>query len=369
MSLPRRIRVLVVDDSPVVRQVLARLLEADPGVGDVYTAPNGSLALRKIKKLEPDVVTLDVEMPGMDGLETLRSIMRESPRPVVMVSASTHEGAEKTLQALALGALDFIAKPAGRLSRDIAAIGRELCEKVHAVAGAPRRPVQTQPSEPPRSTAAIIPSPLRTRRSARLIAIGASTGGTDATRWLLSELPADLPVGVVIVQHMPPGFTTSYARRLNEVCPMQVKEAAHRDLVLPGRALLAPGDQHMVVRADGEISFVELHRGADVNGHRPSVDVLFESVAQTFGAEALGVLLTGMGRDGATGLGAMKLAGAVTFAQSEASCVVFGMPKVAIAEGAADVVASPKEIGAALRSFVAKVRLGGTSTNREMGNG
>lgn len=351
----KRITVLVVDDSPVIRQVLSKLLLKDPLIREVHTAPSGKLALRKILRLDPDVVTLDVEMPVLDGLETLQAIMETSPRPVIMVSAVTHEGAEKTLKALELGAVDFIPKPGGLLSRDVAAIGDELREKIKAVA---RLREKWANESRPGHKAPALPTPHQVTRRVHLprggsvpeiVAIGASTGGTDAIREVLSHLPADFPIGTVMVQHMPPGFTRSFADRLNDLCALEVKEAANRDMLLPGRALLAPGDCHMVVRRGEHGDYVELQRTPEVSGHRPSVDVLFDSVAELYGPRSIGVLLTGMGRDGASGMRTLHETGATTLAQDEETCVVFGMPKAAINDGSVDFVANHAQIGEVLR--------------------
>ncbi len=350
---PDRTSVLVVDDSPVVRQVLSQMLAADAAFGDVTTAPSGALAMRKIHKLDPDVVTLDVEMPYQDGLTTLEQIMAESPRPVIMVSAHTQEGASKTIRALELGAVDFVSKPTGKLARHIAAIGEELKGKIKAVsqlkkkwqrraARRPSKPITAGGSRPDRKTSGEV----------EIVAIGASTGGTDAIRRVLTSLPADFPAGLVVVQHMPAGFTASFAARLNELCALEVKEASNRDLIKPGRALLAPGHSHLIVRREELGAFVELSTAPEVSGHRPSVDVLFESVAEIYGAKAVGVLLTGMGRDGAMGMRQLHRRRAVTIAQNAESCVVFGMPKAAIEEGSASLVAPLSQIGRSVRRAI-----------------
>lgn len=351
MSKQRRISVLVVDDSPLVRKVIRELLEADPAIGVVETAPDGRLALRKVAKLQPDVVTLDVEMPHMDGIATLRHIMKSDPRPVLMLSAHTTRGAEQTMRALELGAVDFIPKPTGRLTRDILQVGDELVRKVKAVAcrhpqrrsGSTReggsKPAAASGTAGAPSPRVLPPLPAEASGPHDLIVIGASTGGTHAIRAILTTLPADLAARVLVVQHMPEGFTRSFARRLDELSAIDVKEADHHDMARLGRVLVAPGHSHMVARTSEIGDYVELLGSELVNGHRPSVDVLFESAAAAFGPRAVGVLLTGMGRDGATGLGALRAAGALTIAQDEASCVVFGMPRAAIKEGAAQVVA------------------------------
>ncbi len=349
------ISVLVVDDSPVVRQVLSQLLTADPFIGEVDTAPSAGVALRKIRKRDPDVVTMDVEMPGTDGLAALEEIMATAPRPVIMVSAVTHEGAEKTLRALSIGAVDFIPKPGGPRSRDIAQIATELREKIRAVAPSKAKLARRRPRPGPGAEPKPPPAPrpavkrvCRGRPLPHVVAVGASTGGTDAILQVLLRLPADFPVGVLVVQHMPEGFTRSFARRLDELCPLEVKEAANHDLVQPGRVLLAPGHSHMVLQRDDDMLFVELSRAPEVNGHRPSVDVLFDSVADVCQNRSVAVLLTGMGRDGASGMRRIHDAGALTMAQDQESCVVFGMPKVAIQEGSVDLVANQQGLGDAV---------------------
>ncbi|MCK5689233.1 chemotaxis response regulator protein-glutamate methylesterase, partial [Myxococcota bacterium] len=293
------IKVLVVDDSPVIRRVLTGILEADPDIAEVHTAPGGNLAMRKIEKLNPDVVTLDVEMPDLDGIQTLKRIMDESPRSVIMVSALTTQGADKTIEALEIGALDVLAKPSGRLSKDISEIGEDLLRKVKAVAHLRFRRRDSKASEAKLSKSLSPVDVFKGSLPYQIVAIGASTGGTDAIRKLLSCLPADYPAGLVIAQHMPEGFTASFAARLNELSAVEVKEASHRDMVLPGRVLLAPGHSHMRVHRDEFGTWVELRKDAKVNGHRPSVDVLFDSVAESFGKDVAAILLTGMGRDGA----------------------------------------------------------------------
>lgn len=350
MAVKEDICVLIVDDSPLIRQVIKRILDREKVIGKIDVAPNGKLALRKIEKLDPDVVTLDIEMPEMDGLETLRRIMSKCPRPVIMFSAHTTRGAEKTIKALELGAVDFIAKPSGRLSKDIQEVGEELVDKIIAVCSPSRkRALKRKANEQPRATSgALRPEEKQknTVRPQKIVAIGASTGGTEAIRKVLAGLPADFSAGVVVVQHMPEGFTRSFAERLNEICPIAVKEAADRDLILPGRVLLAPGHSHMTVVRGEYGDFAKLGRGPEVNGHRPSVDVMLNSVAQYYAGAAIGVLLTGMGRDGASGMRRMFDEGALTIAQDENSSIVYGMPKVALDEGAVRIVADIDNIAA-----------------------
>lgn len=328
----RKIKVLIVDDSALMRQLLTQILTSDPEIEVVGTAVDPLFAMEKIPVLRPDVLTLDVEMPRMDGLTFLKQLMEKDPLPVVMVSTLTVEGGEITLRALELGAVDFFPKPTLRV---LARRGNELHQIIEKVKTAARARLQPQfgpatapPVVTPRSGAP------RTERATRIIAIGASTGGTEAIRHVLTSLPEDTP-GIVIVQHMPPGFTASFARRLDSLCAINVREAQNGDRVVPGTALIAPGDfQMQLVRSRGEYS-VHVFAGEPVNRHRPSVDVLFHSVAEQAGPNAVAALLTGMGADGARGMRRMRDAGAYTIAQDEATCVVFGMPREAIAQGGA----------------------------------
>jgi two-component system chemotaxis response regulator CheB len=339
---PAPIRVLVVDDSALVRQVLTRALAADPAIEVVGAAPDPLAARDKIKACAPDVITLDVEMPRMDGLTFLERLMRTRPMPVLMVSSLTEAGCQTTLRALELGAVDFVTKPRVGLSEALDTLGAEVVEKVKAVARARPRRLQAAPD------------PVRPAAGGGLagagelvVAVGASTGGTEALRELLGALPPDAP-GLVVVQHMPEHFTRAFAERLDSLCALRVKEAEDGDRVLPGHGLVAPGNRHLRLVRDGAICRVRLSQEEPVNRHRPSVDVLFESAAHVLGPNAAGVLLTGMGQDGARGLLAMRRAGARTIAQDEASCVVFGMPREAIALGAAERVVPLGEIAATL---------------------
>lgn len=321
----KKIRVLIVDDSAAMRRLLTEILNSDPDIEVVGTAPDPFLARQKIKELNPDVLTLDVEMPRMDGLTFLDKLMRGHPMPVVMVSSLTQKGCDTTIKALELGAVDFVAKPVVDTLIGIQEAAAQVISKVKLASCARVSRAQTQPAAP------ITPS---IRLTHQMIAIGASTGGTEAIRALLTRFPPGSP-GVVIVQHMPPGFTNSFAARLDAHCAIRVKEAEDGDRVLPGQALLAPGGLHMAVKRSGAEARVRVFDAPPVNLHRPSVDVLFDSCADQFGANVTGVILTGMGADGAAGLKRMRDAGGRTFAQDEASCVVFGMPREAIALGAA----------------------------------
>lgn len=313
-------RALVIDDSATARAVVASTLKSDPAF-IVDTASSAYEARDKIVHRRPDVICLDVQMPKMDGITFLKKLMHHMPIPVVMVSSLTQSGAQTTLEALEAGAVDFVAKPT---AIDKAAWGRELIDKVRSAAKARIE----QPVPHPGSTFT-----FQGDGSGRVIAVGASTGGVDALKAFLGGLPANAP-GVVIVQHMPADFTTTFARRLDTHCAIAVKEAANGDRLLPGQALLAPGDHHMVLRRRPGGYCVEVGGGAKVSGHRPSVDVLFNSVAAITADDAAGVLLTGMGADGAQGLLNLRLAGAETFGQDEASCVVYGMPRAAFERGA-----------------------------------
>lgn len=339
--MSNKIRVLVVDDSALMRKMLTVLLERDPQIEVVGVAPDPFFARDKIKALNPDVLTLDVEMPRMDGLTFLEKLMRGHPMPVVMVSSLTEVGCETTLRALELGAVDFIAKPNVDLRERMDEIAEEIIAKVRTASSA--RVVPRERREPTTVSPALgIRSPghgAMIRTTDRIIVVGASTGGTEALKDFLATLPADAP-GVVIVQHMPEKFTRSFAERCDQLCTIRVKEAADGDRVLPGHALIAPGAFHMALRRNGAQYFVNVYSGPPVNRHRPSVDVLFDSAAECAGRNAVGVIMTGMGTDGARGLLRMKQAGARTIAQDEASCVVFGMPKEAIALGAADHILS-----------------------------
>lgn len=333
----RKIRVLVIDDSALMRRILTELLSRDPDIEVIGAAPDPYIARDKILKLQPDVLTLDVEMPRMDGLTFLEKLMRGHPMPVVMVSALTQQGCETTLRALELGAVDFVTKPQLDMVERLPGAVREIVEKIKAAAGVRVRPAGRVPPIARRDTSTPRPNLATLKTTYRIIAVGASTGGTEAIRAFLMELPPDAP-GVVIVQHMPERFTKAFAERCDNLCTIRVKEAAEGDRVLQGHALIAPGNYHMRLCRDGASYHVRLDQSPPVNRHRPSVDVLFHSAAEAAGRNAVGVILTGMGDDGARGLLAMKQVGAKTIAQDEHTCVVFGMPKEAIKLGAVDAV-------------------------------
>lgn len=328
------IKVLVVDDSAVVRQVLSNELSRAKGIEVIGTAVDPYVARDKIVRLQPDVITLDVEMPRMDGLTFLAKLMKYHPMPVIIVSSLTPRGSEMALRALELGAVEVISKPGGAYS--VAEITTLLADKIRAAAQVRFLKPHTQPAPADQPPEPPSPAPLL-RTTRKILAIGASTGGTEAIRAVLTQLPADAP-GTVIVQHMPEHFTATYAERLNTQCAMEVREARDGDQVVHGLALIAPGNYHMVLERSGARYHVRVKTGPRVHHQRPAVDVLFHSVARNAGRNAIGVILTGMGADGAKGLLAMRQAGAHTIAQDEASCVVFGMPKEAIKLGAAEQV-------------------------------
>lgn len=335
MMLQPPCRVLIVDDSALVRQVLSEILARDPGIEVVGTAADPLLAREKIKRLNPDVLTLDVEMPRMDGLAFLENLMRLHPLPVVMVSSLTERGADTTLQALALGAVDFIAKPKLDVARGLEGYAEELCEKVRTAARSRVRAISTQSSTRRLSPQSPPASPIRFRTTDRLIAIGASAGGTEALRVVLEGMPADAPA-VVITQHIPASFSTAFAERLDRHSAMSVREASDGEAVLPGHAYLPPGGQHLRIIRDGARWRCRIDDSPAVNRHKPAVDVLFRSVATAAGANAIGVILTGMGDDGARGMLELKQAGASTLVQDEATSVVWGMPGSAVRLGAAE---------------------------------
>lgn len=328
-----KIKVLIIDDSALIRGVLKEIINSIRDMEVVGVAPDPIVAREMIKQLNPDVLTLDVEMPRMNGLEFLEKLMRLRPMPVVMVSTLTEKGSEVTLQALELGAVDFIAKPKLGVTEGLADLTEEIAEKIRAAALAHIRRHAAAAKEARSAPAA--GNFLRTTE--KLVFIGSSTGGTEALKEVLIRMPANSPA-ILATQHMPESFTKSFANRLNGLCAMTVKEAEHNERVVPGHVYIAPGHSHLLVKKSGAYYYTELSQADPVNRHRPSVDVLFDSAARIAGPNALGVILTGMGRDGAAGLVRMRQAGAYTLAQDEASCVVFGMPKAAIELGGAEEV-------------------------------
>ena len=350
-------RVVVVDDSALVRGLLAEIINRQPDMECVGAASDPLVAREMIRKLNPDVITLDVEMPRMDGIDFLSKLMRLRPMPVVMVSTLTERGAEVTLRALELGAVDFVAKPKIGVANGLRLLAEDITDKVRTAARAHVRRL------PPAAAAAAVASPgtpaamgvrpaalvanLGRLSTEKIIFIGASTGGTEATKEVLMNLPPDAPA-VVITQHMPPGFTKSYATRLDSLCRIRVKEAVDGDRILPGHAYIAPGGLHLSVERSGANYVARVRDGEPVNRHKPSVEVLFDAAAKVVGPNALGVMLTGMGADGARAMKTMRDAGSWNVCQDEASCVVFGMPREAIAAGAAHEVLPLQRIAPAL---------------------
>lgn len=341
MTPGAKIRVLIVDDSAIVRKILSDAICGEPDLEVVGTAPDPFIARDKILALKPDVLTLDIEMPRMDGLTFLKKLMHHHPLPVIVISSLGQASCQATLEALRIGAVEVLAKPGGPYS--VGELRLSLAGKIRAAAVSRiRRPAPEPAVKPEQFTAA-----ARSFDPATVIAIGASTGGTEAIQQVLTRMPARVP-GIVITQHIPPVFSRAFADRLNQICPMEVKEASDGDRVTPGRALIAPGNFHMLLRKSANGYSVQIKDGPQVCYQRPSVDVLFSSVAEAAGAKAVGALLTGMGSDGAQGMLRMKRAGARTIAQDEASSVVFGMPREAIRLGAADRVLPLTQIAGAL---------------------
>jgi len=349
MSTPK-IRVLIVDDSAVVRQTLSDVLSSDPDIEIMGTAGDPFVAAERISEEVPDVITLDIEMPRMDGLTFLQKIMAQHPIPVVICSSLAEEGAQSTLRALEYGAVDIIAKPRMGSKRFLEDARTTICQVVKAAASARVRAIRPRHVAEPKLTAdAILSSGTHAmaETTEKIVAIGASTGGTEALKTVLETLPADCP-GIVIVQHMPELFTRAFADRLDTLCSITVKEAASNDTVIRGRALIAPGNHHLLLKRSGARYYVEIKDGPLVCRHRPSVDVLFRSAARYAGQNAVGVILTGMGDDGARGMLEMKEAGAITIAQDEATCVVFGMPNEAIKRDAVDKVLPLESVAGAI---------------------
>ena len=349
------IRVMVVDDSPLVRKIASDILTADGEITVAATAATAEFALAKLEKERPDVITLDIEMPGMGGLEAIRQIMALRPTPIIVLSAHAQRGAELTLQALDLGAVDFVEKPSSSLSGGISAISIELVEKVknasriifRALPPTARAPVREAPPSPP---PAPLPADSGEGGGYDLVAIGTSTGGPVALKTVLTMLPRELPVGIVVVQHMPPVFTKAFADRLNGCCQVGVKEAENGDLITPGQVLLAPGNWHMTVSQFGGEPRVLLNQNDQVNGHRPSIDVLMHSVALEYGNRALGVIMSGMGKDGAAGLHELNKRGGHVIAQDKETSVIYGMNKEVVQNGDAHEVVSVNDIAGRIQA-------------------
>ena len=352
--MSQKVRVLVVDDSALMRKLIPQALADDPNIEIVGTAMDGLIGLRKIEELHPHVVTLDLEMPRMDGIEMLRKITGKHRVPVIVVSAHTEEGASLTLKALSLGAFDFVTKPQDAALGRLRQIASELALKIKVAAssGAPKL-ILTVPSPKRKEPRTFSTKP---RWPTRIVAVGISTGGPNALQYLFSQLPEDFPGCLVVVQHMPEGFTEMFARRLDESSALEVKEAQSGDLLLAGRALICPGNRHIKVRRMEHGDIAILVDQPRVNGHRPSVDVLFTSVAQEFGNKAVAVLMTGMGEDGAAGLGAVQASGGFTIAQSPETCIVDSMPRSAIERGFASRVVSLPALASMLQARCAPDR-------------
>ncbi|HRH80557.1 MAG TPA: chemotaxis response regulator protein-glutamate methylesterase [Thiobacillaceae bacterium] len=335
-----KIKVLIIDDSALIRGVLRELVNSQPDLEVVGMAPDPITAREMIKELNPDVLTLDVEMPRMNGLEFLERLMRLRPMPVLMVSTLTEQGSDVTLKALELGAVDFITKPKVGMADGLSDLAEDIAERLRSAARARIRRHALGTSVP------TSPQPLPghfLNTTEKVVCIGSSTGGTEALKEVLTRMPADAPA-VLMTQHMPESFTKSFAQRLDGLSAMTVKEAEHNERVLPGYAYLAPGHSHLRVKRSGAYYYTDLVQSEPVNRHRPSVDVLFDSAAQVLGGNALGVILTGMGKDGAAGMLRMRQAGAYTIAQDEASCVVYGMPKAAVELGAAQEISPLRDM-------------------------
>ena len=353
--MTRKIKVLIVDDSAVVRQTLADILSSDPHIEVMAVAADPYVAAEKMRLEAPDVITLDVEMPRMDGLTFLHKIMSQHPIPVVMCSSLAEGGSETVMKALEYGAVDIIQKPRVGTKQFLEESRISICDTVRAAALSRVKKISLKMMrnvQPKLNADAVLEKPTSRamiQTTEKVVVIGASTGGTEALRVFLEALPPDAP-GVVIVQHMPEHFTAAFAKRLDSICRVSIKEAAEDDTVIPGRALIAPGNRHLLLKRSGARYYVEVKDGPLVSRHRPSVDVLFRSTARYAGKNAVGVIMTGMGDDGANGMKEMKEAGATTIAQDEESCVVFGMPHEAIKRGAVDKIMPLDEIaGAVLR--------------------
>ena len=345
-------KILIVDDSAFMRKLLSDLFSAEPDFIVIDTARNGADAVEKVKTLKPDLITLDVEMPIMDGIKALEIIMKDIPTPVLMISSLTKDGAEATLLALELGAVDFVAKSAGILST-IDGIGGEILSKSRAAVQARVTKFVTKPIPVQSITNSFAKHHISVNNE-QILAIGTSTGGPRALQEVITRLPADLPCGVVIVQHMPPVFTKSLAERLDSLSALTVKEAEHNDVIRPGLVLIAPGDYHMTIEREGNKKVVKLNQTPPIGGHRPAVDPMMESVAAVYGSRVVGVILTGMGHDGAKGIQAIKGQQGYTIAEDQSTAVVFGMPKSAIELGVVDKVAPITVIAAEIVKAIIK---------------
>jgi len=346
------IKILIVDDSAFMRKLLSDLFSSEPDFMVIDTARNGQDAVEKVKRLKPDLITMDVEMPIMDGITALEMIMKDTPTPVVMISSLTRDGAEATICALELGAVDFVAKSAGILS-SIAGIGNEIVAKARVAVGAK---VPKFFGRAVKAPAMMNPLFQRTTVASdeQIVAIGTSTGGPRALQEIITNLPGNLPCGVVIVQHMPPGFTKSLSERLNSLSSLTVKEAEHNDVVRPGLVLIAPGNYHMTIEHENNKKIIKLNQNPPIGGHRPAVDPMMESVARAYGQRAVGVILTGMGHDGAKGVQAIKQRHGYTIAEDQSTAVVYGMPKSAIELGVVDKVAPLSAIAAEIVKVIIK---------------
>lgn len=338
-----KITVLVIDDSALIRSLLTEMINQQADMEVVGSAPNPIVAREMIKQLNPDVLTLDVEMPKMDGLDFLEKLMRLRPMPVVMVSTLTERGSEITMRALELGATDFVTKPKSGITDGMREYTDLIADKIRVAAKANISSLQSTAKQRPNSQSNIGLLKNALISSEKLLIVGASTGGTEAVKSFLLQMPSDCP-GILITQHMPAGFTKSFADRLNSICKIAVSEAKDGERVLPGHAYIAPGDQHLLLAKSGANYITQLSDAAPVSRHKPSVDVLFDSAAKEAGKNAIGLIMTGMGKDGAAGMANMKQAGSYNYAQDEASCVVFGMPKEAIAHGGVDEILPLKEM-------------------------
>jgi len=351
------IRAMIVDDSPLVRKIASDILASDPGIEVAATAPNAEIALGKLQRNPPDVITMDIEMPGMSGIDAIRKIMAVRPTPIIVLSAHAEKGAEMTMLALEAGAVDFVLKPASSLSGGIEAVRKQLVESVKNAAG-----VRLSPNfgamdgkeavlSKPRSDVGRPTLAARRNTQVEIVSIGTSTGGPVALKTVLSALPYDFPVPVVVVQHMPPVFTGAFATRLDSLCEVSVKEAEQGDELVPGRVLIAPGDFHMTVLRQLSRATVELNQREQVSGHRPSVDVLMHSVSLEYGDRAVGVIMTGMGKDGADGIRDMHRRGARIIAQDKDSSVIYGMNGEVVRNGDADEILSVDRIGGRLAAL------------------